>query len=169
VTKSRGYVIVLVYTIFVNILRWSIGYNLMKPEAVRKNSITLGENSKDEIITGSYNKIVMSGDEETEVTRRNSIEKVEEDKSWGKVLKESINVPFVSGIVAIVLASLPYVGSYLSSPDSVAFNLLISNIYLTIEPCEAIGNCSSIFVILILGINLSQQNADHNDNGKLSG
>jgi hypothetical protein len=117
---------VLVYTIFVNIIRWSIGYNIMKPEVVcRKNSKT--DETSGEIITGSYNKIVMSNEPEHLEINNEDRESHKQEKSFCELVSDSINMPFIAGVAAIVLASIPYVGDYLSKPDSYAFNLLVSN------------------------------------------
>jgi hypothetical protein len=102
----------------------------MKPEEVpRKNSMIISDSKNESISNENYNKIAIIGDADTEADTRDIIKK-SEYKSCAKVLRESINMPFISGIVAIALASLPFVGAYLAHPNSIMNNLIISKIIL---------------------------------------
>ena len=95
----------------------------MKPEdiSVRKSSIDLSK------VDMSYDKIIAAGDTESNDTTVIRETKVE-TKTWKKLLRESMNLPFISGITAMVISSIPYVGEYLARTDSIGHNLLISNI-----------------------------------------
>lgn len=162
--KTKGYVIVLIYTIFVNFLRWSIGYNIMKPNnddvdeeddpnrSNNQNIIEYSPNMKDD---NKKNDSVFEfnghKDDKTDTSIRVITKLTGTNREGGglmKLIKEGINMPFIAGVVAISLSSLPYIGPYLKDPDSIAYKLIV-------ESCDAVGKCASTFVILILGLNMS--------------
>lgn len=127
IARSQGYVIILIYTIFVNFLRWSIGYNLMKSNAKRdsidsREMVDLTDIEASEEKVGTY----LSRD----ATRSSirvipSVINTRPQTNILKLIKEAINMPFISGIFAIIMTSLPYIGSYMSSPNSVGYKVLI--------------------------------------------
>jgi predicted permease len=140
--KSKGYVIVLIYTIFVNFIRWSVGYNIMKPD----ESINL---SIDEELANSKNNspekikaadVKMNEENISIKTSDNNplnfylkeSRVIKDNKAFKKtslvnLLKEGINMPFVTGVAAIVISSLPYVGAYFKDTNSVGYKLLVGN------------------------------------------
>jgi predicted permease len=138
--KSKGYVIVLLYTIFVNFFRWSIGFNLMKPDkksqsylkSLEKINYENGtEISIDSTATYRKGKIVDIESREVSISTSDDsnshIETLKKEKfeSFMKIIKEGINMPFIAGIAAIILASIPYVNTFFSDKESIGFKLLI--------------------------------------------
>jgi predicted permease len=167
--KSIGNVIILLYTIFVNFLRWSIGYNIMKPEneeidydnveiAFRNKDIesTYSENMNNEIIT--VNKEIINNVELSKMERRNSLNsqmtnsqstqeiKIEDsdistskviginteaevkkspEKDFFKLIKEGVNMPFISGLIAILASSTPYFNTQISNRETFLFKIFI--------------------------------------------
>jgi predicted permease len=143
--KSRGYVIVLLYTIFVNFLRWSIGYNLMKPEKKIKSYLGNSEENDHTLRLKSISPQVTPNDSMNSTMRSNienldnlenfAKEKKEENvtnPSFIKIIKEGINMPFISGMAAIIISSTPYINTFFSDAESVGFKLLTGKLkYLT--------------------------------------
>jgi predicted permease len=128
--KSKGYVIVLLYTIFVNFLRWSIGFNLMKPT---NNSFNITSNR--EILDNSVRTIPIKESRivEEDLGKNETVEN--NSKNIWKLLKEGINMPFVAGVIAILISSIPYVNTFFSNPKYAGYNLLVGkNIYKYIHP-----------------------------------
>lgn len=134
--KSRGYVIVLLYTIFVNFFRWSIGFNLMKPDkksqSYFKNLEKINYESSPEISVETYrNGIIDMETREVSISTGegssslNEMIKKEKFESFIKIIKEGINMPFIAGVGAIFLASIPYVNTFFSDKNSLGFKLLI--------------------------------------------
>jgi len=113
--KSRGYVIVLIYTIFVNFLRWSIGYNLMKPD---KNYLPI------QIPNRTVEEVVQVTD--SNKIKFDDIRNPDENKSpCFKILKEGMNMPFLAGIFAMVISSIPKVNTFFSDKNSFGYKLLV--------------------------------------------
>jgi len=79
-----------------------------------------------------------------------------------KILKETLNLPFISGIVAIILSTLPFVSNQIDNKHSIIYKIIIGRLHIKniffktlLVPCNSLGESSSSFVILILGINLT--------------
>jgi predicted permease len=113
--KSRGYVIVLTYNIFVNFLRWSIGYNLMKPDK-HYLPIQISNRTVEEVVqVTDSNKIKFDDIRNPD----------ENKKTCFKILKEGMNMPFIAGIFAIVISSIPKVSTFFSDKNSFGYKLLV--------------------------------------------
>jgi predicted permease len=131
--KSRGYVIVLLYTIFVNFFRWSIGFNLMKPDKKSASYLRTLESINEENYTSyaydaaSRSKIVDMESREVSIDLSTTAETLKKEKfeTFVKIVKEGMNMPFIAGIAAITLASIPYVNTFFSDKNSIGFKLLI--------------------------------------------
>ena len=118
--KSRGYVIVLIYTIFVNFLRWSLGYNLMKPD-LSYLAFPQSDNSIEEVV------------QVIDITEKNAIESKRADEFTNrviKIIKEGFNMPFIAGIFAIIISSIPVVNTFFSDKSSIGYRLFIGKIFL---------------------------------------
>lgn len=134
--KSRGYVIVLLYTIFVNFLRWSIGYNLMKPERKVKSYLGNGSEENDHTLRLKSISPQVNAHDSMDTTLRSNVDsldnleqftkekKDEGNTSFTKIIKEGMNMPFISGMAAIIISSTPYVNTFFSDNESVGFKLL---------------------------------------------
>lgn len=149
VAKSRGYIVVLIYTIFVNFLRWSVGYNIMKPDkkiftsgspkTYAKNDSRRSLNSENTSINSEVSKSLsvrsskqeeISKNKNTElkvVNQRDDIRREEKFETCMKMIKEGVNMPFIAGVAAIIISSVPYVNTFFSQPDSVGYKLLTGN------------------------------------------
>lgn len=142
--RTKGNVIVLLYTIFVNFLRWSIGYNIMKPEVKvefhefeisplydEKTSIGSKSSSKSTTPVKNNEKLSLKIVENKEPLNTNA-----KEKSCFKIIKEGINMPFIAGIGAIAISSIPYLKE-LTHPSNIFYKLFIGNkIYFIIYRIE---------------------------------
>lgn len=136
--KSQGYVIVLLYTIFVNFLRWSIGYYLMKPEKKEvKEYEQIIKETNDSVTETSFeykNHSIIQNNNSNKIREvfnsdgiKDNLSVSNEKKSSTclKIIKEGINMPFVAGVAAIIFSSIPVVGEYMANENSVAYKLIV--------------------------------------------
>jgi hypothetical protein len=138
VAKSKGNVIVLLYTMFVNFLRWSIGFYLMKPD---KKEINHNEGVNLSIERKEYNLVENNSEERNETIQKKLSTVTAKDVKFGdnnndnnsdsdefsciQFLKEVLNIPFLAGVLAILLSSLPGVNKYCSDPNSLFYKLIV--------------------------------------------
>jgi hypothetical protein len=73
------------------------------------------------------NKIVFE-ENDSIMALNKKIEKPKNNNNTYKKLKEMMNLPFISGIISIVISSIPYVGNYLRNNTSVGYKLIIGKI-----------------------------------------
>lgn len=210
--KSQGNVIVVIYTIFVNFLRWSIGFHLMQNEKIenenfeeKKNEENLNNENINNNDNNNYSKIndearvsklslglfnnnnnnnknYNSESERTSnmlnINRDSNIDyfntplmsesesnlklkKKKKTNTLALLLKNAFNIPFMIGVLAVLLTLIPFVKDSVKDPDSFITNYLI-------EPTEDIGEGASNFVLLTLGINLTlsiMKKPEHEQNG----
>jgi predicted permease len=131
-----GNLTVLLYTNFVNFLRWSIGFYIMKSgqkkvdnylqtavdEPPRKDSSMIKED-----VTGRMLDISSVDGRQTALAMNNENKPAENSSDWKRILKESINMPFISGAFAIILSSIPYVSVYFRDENKIGYKFLTGN------------------------------------------
>jgi hypothetical protein len=100
----------------------------MKPDN-KRTAISMND-SRDETmnIDHSFHQIVIANEHEDKDSNVKMTKK--EVKTCKQLLKESINLPFITGIIAITIASIPYVNEFMANPDYAPFNLIISKLYI---------------------------------------
>lgn len=113
---------------FVNFFRWSAGYQLMKPDKV-KDILETNKVEMSDISDGNYVKVPSSIDvtkfevrasinDEREAAKLNS-------HNYKKILREMLNIPFLAGLIAVIISTLPIVGPYCADPSSVFYKLFV--------------------------------------------
>jgi predicted permease len=138
--KSRGYVVVLIYTIFVNFLRWSIGFYLMKPDRDSDlfNKSQSNENwnyTRDLSIKALNNHLEVEDQKHNQISDKDNIstnsirskssfKQLKNENPCWKIVKEGMNMPFIAGVAAIIISSIPYVNTFFSDPNSYGYKLI---------------------------------------------
>ena len=98
---------------------------MMKPDDKDERRSIKHDDSTHHNIT---NKIVFVEENDSIIALNRKLEKPKNNNSTSKKLKEMMNLPFISGVIAIIVSSIPYVGSYMGNNTSVGYKLIIGNI-----------------------------------------
>jgi len=139
--KTRGFITVLIYSNFVNCFRWSIGYNMMKPDKKEVQAVENINETKEQLVESKES----FKDSKNHLLEK---EKKQAPSAFWVILKGTLNMPFISGLVGMTLASLPCIGSWLKDKSSVG-NMLI------VHPCSVVGKAASVVGMIILGLTLT--------------
>lgn len=100
--QRRGYLYIILNSIFSNIWKWSGGFYLIQPEDV----------------TADNQKVAVSDSRET-INRNNKM-------SLRKFFREIINMPVIASFASILITMCPPLQNYLTKPGSTMYNSLIS-------------------------------------------
>ena len=100
----------------------------MKPNNINEKIIKEAINENNELKIEnenkiSYNKIELNS--EPNIPDNKTKISVPKKNAFFKNLKQFMNTPLISGIFSIILASIPYVGTYLSKKETVVYKLFI--------------------------------------------
>mmetsp|Transcript_5167 Transcript_5167/g.5130 ORF Transcript_5167/g.5130 Transcript_5167/m.5130 type:complete len:327 (-) Transcript_5167:33-1013(-) len=126
--KNKATEIVLIYTVFITVYKWTFAYGMMKPAITPKNT----------------NEIEL-----LESDSRNGTSKVNEN-SWLWKIKKTLNPPIYATLVSVPLALIPYMKEYVFAGSGAVFK---NNLFAAMT---SIGACASPIINLMLGSNLSQ-------------
>lgn len=95
----------------------------MKPD---NRNISLQAMKLDDSALNMSNKIVMDSEIDVISTiNRKGDNSNTKDHALMRIIKEIINIPFITGIGAIIISAIPYVGSYLGDKSTIGFKLFI--------------------------------------------
>ena len=136
--QRRGYLYIILNSIFSNIWKWSGGFYLIQPEDEDLNS-----NKKvDDLII--QEKIALS----KHINPMSSNANANTTMSFKRFIKEIINMPVIASFGTIFITMFPSIQEYLTRPDSTMYNSLISvNVM--------ISKSYAFLVMTMLGLSLS--------------
>lgn len=125
-SQRRGFLYIILNSIFSNIWRWSGGYYLIKPEQ---------SELKPEI--EGYSGLVVSKDK-----------KANNDMTMSRFFKEIMNVPLIMSCVSLLITMIPPLQDFITKPNSIMYGCFIS-------PNLMISKGYAFFVMLLLGLSLA--------------
>jgi predicted permease len=129
-SRNRGMLYIVLNSIFANIWRWGVSYNLINQEEEDEAALA----KKD---------LLLSDDHEQE--KKN---KTPKSKSCGEIIIEMINVPIVISLVSILLCYISPVRDAFIIPGSILNKTILS-------VNKIISRGYNIMVMLILGLNIA--------------
>lgn len=130
--QKRGYLYIILNSIFSNIWKWSGGFYLIQPE---------NENAE-----ADSQKLIVGNSRDT----TNSNNKM----SLTKFFREIINMPVIASFVSILITMCPPLQNYLTKPGSTMYNSLLSVNMM-------VGKSYAFFVMIMLGLSLSDSITIH--------
>jgi predicted permease len=140
-SRDRGMLYIVLNSIFANIWRWGVSYNIINPE------------EEDE--TAKAKKDLLLDGNDVEKNKK----KVVKIKSCGEILLEMVNVPIIISILSIILCYITPVRDAFIVPGT-----LLNKTLLSVN--SIIARSYNFMVILILGLNIANLLFDKNDKKK---
>jgi len=104
--RSRGMLYIVLNSIFANIWRWTVPYNLINPE-----------NSSEKVDELEQN-LIKDESKEKKV--------VKQELTLKKFFLEIINMPLISSFVSLLLCIYPEIQSYFNTPDAFLYQTILS-------------------------------------------
>jgi len=170
--KERGMLYIVLNSIFSNIWRWTVSYNLIQPNGKKKiNYIEANQNSEleENLLEVNFKKVNRLNDvnnkkitDEDVIKTDNMVVEMNVKKPkklgiWG-IFKEIVNTPIIVSVISICLCVNDDVrNTFIAKNSLLADNLLSVN--------SIIARCYNFTVIFVLGLNfanLSVFNGDSN-------
>lgn len=149
---SRAQAYILFYTVFLNLLRWTIGFQLLKPSTppTQTNEVEMRHQEQASLVQNAENQEseenVMQEKKETSST---SLFKRIKWKSLVSFLKGCINVPMIVALIAIFIGLIPPLKGLFFGPDAIFSNAFTSVL-------EDVADCTVPMTLLNLGAKLAK-------------
>jgi predicted permease len=138
-SRNRGMLYIVLNSIFANIWRWGVSYNMINPE------------EEDEATREKKDQLLCDDNEKKKPLPKS--------KSCGEIIIEMINVPIVISILSIVLCYITPVREAFIVPGS-----LLNKTLLSVN--SIISRGYNLMVILILGLNIANLLLEKDDKKK---
>lgn len=168
--KERGMLYIVLNSIFSNIWRWAISYNLIQPvekprnEYLKIDNIELEENLLDKnfkkVDINSKSKEENIDNIEIELNLINNKKKPKKQGFWN-IFRLIINTPIIISILSIILCINDNIRNAF-----IAKNSILADNFLSVN--SIIARCYNFTIIFILGLNFSNLSFFNEDNNSIN-